>query len=111
MSKIFTFSDKITDNFIEFRQEGSKLWIDKYFIDQENGKLFAMLLKESFSKMKKKGCKEYFQYVTTEEWDNYLKNIQEWKIVSVDDANKLILLKCDIKRAPICIMQGFLGAE
>jgi hypothetical protein len=108
MDNNFTFSDKITENFIEFRKDGSNLWIEKYFVDPENGKLFAMLLKESFTKMKKKGCKTYMQYVSVEDWENFIKNIPEWKIVSLDNVKKLMLLSCDINCAPVCIMRGFL---
>lgn len=102
-----TFSDKITENFIEFKIDGDCAWIEKYYIDPDNGKLFMMLLKESFIKMKENGCKFHMQYVSIDEWENGIKNIEGWSIDSVSDDS--ILIKCDIDMAPICIANGLLN--
>lgn len=104
----FKFFDKITDNYIEFRIDGNCAWIERYYVDNDNGKMFIMLLKESFLEMKKKGCSCHMQYVSAEEWDKSIKNVEGWEIVSVDSSN-IMLIKCDIDIAPICIADGLMN--
>ena len=105
---IFVFCDKISDNFIVFRKDEKDVWIDKYYVDPDNGKLFVMLLKDSFGKMKCEGCNTYKQFVNVDEWESFLKNISGWKILSQDNENNTILLSCTIDDAPICITNGLL---
>jgi hypothetical protein len=105
---IFVFCDKISDNYIVFRKDGKDVWIDKYYVDPDNGKLFVILLKDSFEKMKRKGCETYKQIVDADEWESFLKNIFGWEIISQDNENKTILLSCTIDDAPICITNSLL---
>jgi len=107
-TNIFVFCDKISDNFITFRKNNEDVWIDRYYVDQENGKLFVMLLKDSFQKMKDKGCKIYKQYVSADEWESFLKNISGWEVLLHHDNDNVILIACTIDDAPTCIVNGLL---
>ena len=107
---IYEFSDKISENYIQYEKDGKNVWINNYYVDENNGKLFTMMLKESFSQMKKKGCEYHFQIVDQNEWISSLSKIKGWKFNSkYDDQN--VVIYCHIDDAPFCIMKGILGDD
>ena len=108
LENIFTFSDKITDNYVEYEKVGSDVWILRHYIDPDNGKLFVMLLKESFTQMKNKGCTRYKQCVSFDDWEKYLKKSEHWNIISQNFTEKTMIIDCDIDWAGTLIIQGLL---
>jgi hypothetical protein len=103
---IFRFTEKHSDNVIHFSKSGKTALIDSYFVDPEHGKSFVILLKSSFATMKKNGCNYYSQTVSREDWENYLKYNNEWKIIK--QYEDIMTIACSIESAPECIVDGFI---
>lgn len=106
----YEYSEKVSNNYIKlFVDEKNIAWIHKYFIDSENYKLFAVMLKNAFLEAASKhNCDKYMQYVAYDDW-KYLKDNDLWKIEFDDDNAFVKLISCDIDNAPVCIMSGFLN--
>ena len=103
---IFRFTQKHSDNVILFSKLGKTAYIDNYYVQPENGKSFVILLKSSFATMKKNGCNYYSQTISREDWENYLKDNDEWKIIK--EYEDIMTIACDIDAASECIVDGFL---
>jgi len=104
---IFRFTEKLTTNIINFSKSGKIALIDDYYVDPENGKSFVILLKSSFATMKKNGCIAYRQTVSTHDWENFLRNDTNWKIIK--QYEDIVTIECDIDSAPECIIGGFIN--
>ena len=102
----FRFTDEATDSFIEMERSCEFAWINNYYVDPDNCKLFMLLLKTAFSNMKQKECKKYQQLAMKQDWNNFMKENPEWTIVRSD--YETILVECDIDLAPELIVDGFL---
>ena len=107
LPSVFVYCDKMTDNYIEIIKENNIVYIQKHYIDPDNGKLFVVLLKEAFRDMKDKGSIMYRQYVEKYEWEIILKYVDGWRVVETSK-NDTILLECDIDDASYCIMEGIM---
>ncbi len=107
----FTFSDKITDNYIVIEKDKNICWIDKYYVDGDNGKLFVVLIKESLNTMKKEGCDTFVQHVDENYWNSFLKSNKKWKILNNSDnhdfENGIVHICCNINDAAECVISGF----
>ena len=101
----FIFNDKITENYIVIVKENNECWMEKYYLDSENVKLFVATIKEAFDKIKKEGCDKFIQYVDKCEWDGFLKTNKKWSILN--DENGIMLICCNIDDAVECIVRGF----
>lgn len=114
MSKdnIFKFADKCTDNFIEFEKSDNIAWINHHHVDIANFKLFVLLLKSSFESMKLNGCTEYRQLVLQNEWDDFLKENEEWSVIEkyekTENVPETLLISCNIDIATELVVDGFL---
>lgn len=105
--KIFSFSNKNTNNSVEFEKDGDIVWITHYNVDEDNGKLFVLLLRESFDKMKKLGCKYHNQCIGVEEWDTHISAIKHWTVI--EKLEDKIIIQTPIDYAATCIITGFVG--
>ena len=101
----FTFSDKLTDNYVVMEINKNICWIDKYYVDSENGKLFVVLIKEALNNMKNQKCDTFVQYVDENEWNIFLKNNKKWKFLN--NENGIVYISCNIDDAAECIIYGF----
>jgi hypothetical protein len=101
----FTFSDKITDNYVVIKMDRNICWMDKYYVDSDNGKLFIVILKEAFDKMKKQKCDTFIQHVDENDWDCFLKSDNRWKVLN--NENGIVHISCNINDALECIISGF----
>ncbi len=109
---IFRFGDKCTDSFIEFEKSDFSTWINSHYVDSDNCKLFMLLLKSSFEKMKKHGCTEFQQLVLETDWNDFLCENSEWTILEKYPGDKdipsTLLIKCNIDIAHELVIDGFL---
>lgn len=110
-SNIFRFSDKATDNFIEIERNGNVMWINVHYVDENNCKLFLLLLKTSINKLIKLGCTKFRQLVLKSDWKDFLSENKEWTIVeeniNVGEYDTL-LIECNSSIAHELITDGFL---
>lgn len=90
-------SDEATDNYIELEWSKNVCWINNMYVDPDNVKLFFLLIKTSLAKMEKKGCEKYQQLVSVDDWNLFLKENKEWRILSENTENNSLLIECDIK--------------
>jgi hypothetical protein len=102
------FTDDATDSFIEMEWYDYKTWVNGHYVDPDNCKLFMLLLKTALLKMKKKGCSKYQQLVLEDDWDAFIKENPEWKIILKYSEMGSLLIECDIDDAPELIIDGFL---
>ena len=101
----FTYNNKSTENYISMRISEQTCWIDHYYVDPENGKLFVVLLKEAIKDMKEKKCNTFSQYVSENDWDNFLKSNNIWK--KINDFDGIVHITCPIDDAVKCVIAGF----
>ncbi len=107
MEKICVFNEEISKNTLEIEFDDNKCWINNYHVDQNYGKLFAIMLKTAIDKMKSNGCTKFLQLVSNDDWDNFLSKNDEWELIHRHD-EETSLIECSIDRAGDCIMQAFL---
>lgn len=106
---LLKFSDDITDNYIEINGDENEAWINRYYVDPDNVKLFVVSLMEAFQQIKEKtGAKIYKQYVQISDWDNYLKKTEYWKIENINDIDNTMIIYCNIDDAAFCIVEGLM---
>jgi hypothetical protein len=105
---MYVYCDKLTDNYIEMIIKDDCSYIQKHYIDPDNGKLFVSLLKEAFDDIKKKGITIYRQYVLKDEYSTIIKNVIGWTIIDDDEDDDVVILECSVDDAPLCIVQGLL---
>lgn len=103
---IFQYPCKFSDNFISLEYDGDTCWIDRYYVDDDNIKMFFVLLNESIENMKNKGITKFTQTVPNEDWDSFLSVNKKWNIISKNNDNT-IEIYCDINDAAESIAQGF----
>lgn len=102
------FSDDATESYIDMERYNDICWINKLFVDPDNQKLFMMLSKTSFLEMKKKGCTKYQQLVSEDDWNLFLKENNEWKILKQNNVDRSMLIECDITLAHELFMDSLL---
>jgi len=100
------FHYKMSDNFIAFEYDNESCWIERYYMDEDNVKLFYVLLKDAIVKMKKKGIKKFLQTVDLNTWDGDLKTNKAWKLLSISTYGTVDIM-CNIDDAALCIAKGF----
>ena len=110
---IFKFADKCTYNFLELEISENKksTWINSHYVDPDNCKLFIILLKSAFEKMKSMGCTNFEQIVTKEDWLNFLNENKEWEVIKTySDFGGVpaVAIKCNIDIAHELVVDGFL---
>lgn len=94
----------MSDNMVEIDYDDTVCMINRYYIDEDDIKMFFVLLKESLMKMKKKGIQKFVQIVSSEEWDAMLSLNKSWNIENY--MNNDVYISCDIDNAPECIAIG-----
>ena len=109
MSAVSRFEDQISSNFLEFKREGDIIWLERYFVDQDNPKLFVALLQTAISGFIDLKCTKLRQWVNSDDWINFLCNVKYWKIKKLDIPTNTKLLECKIKNAAICIVDSFMA--
>jgi hypothetical protein len=113
MEKYF-FESKKSDNFIELRKDNEgNIWIEKYYIDKREYDYileFCQIINNAFETIKNRGGKMHSQYVSRDDWNNFLKNDDRWELIQECD-DEINYISCDIDVASKCIIDAFLGEE
>ena len=103
---VYQYPSSFSDSMISFEYENDACWIDKYYIDEDNIKMFFVLLKDSIEKMKKSGYKKFLQLVSNDDWEIFLSKDDIWKIEK-EHSDRTKTIMCDINDAPRGIARGF----
>lgn len=106
----YSYEENNTNNKLEFTVDNNNvIWINNYYVDPENVKLFVVMLKNAFNTIiSNHKCDMYMQYVSCDDW-NHIKGNDNWKICKSDDALGIKLISCNASVAPQCILDGFLN--
>jgi hypothetical protein len=111
MEKYF-FESKKSDSFIELKKDiYETIWIDKYYIDESAYEYileFCEIINNAFETTKNRGGKFHSQFISRDDWNNFLKNDDRWELVK-ECENEINLISCDIDDAAKCIIDAFLG--
>ena len=107
MTNIFTYDEKYTDNLINLSGIHNVIYIDNYKVDEKYGKQFVILLKKAFDDMIEKGYTQHRQYVSKEDWDDFISKKTEWKILEIDGIG--VFIECDIEYAVHLIIEIFMN--
>jgi hypothetical protein len=114
MTQKYFFESKNSDNYLElFKDNNNSVWVDKMHIDSSKYDFileFCTMINNAFQSAKDKGAINHHQYVSIDDWDEYLKNDDRWDIVK-ECENNIYLIMCDIDDAPKCIIDAFLKNE
>jgi hypothetical protein len=107
------FKDPCTKNFIHFIVSGNnkECQIIDYYVDENNSKIFIILMKNSFEQMKKSGCEKLIQTITVSDYDMLYKNDTDVEFVVISRDDSYITISCDIDYAPTHIAKGFLFSD
>lgn len=65
-------------------------------------KLFIITLRNSIDDLKLNGIQKVVQYVSIDDWNNYL-NKNNWKLINLDN---ICMIECDIENVFYNIIQG-----
>lgn len=95
-----------SENLFEYEIDNTIAIMISSFMDEDEIKLFFVLLRESVDQLKNKGCTVFRQYVTPDDWDNYLQNNSKWRIVECSEFYNNVLIECNIDDALSCIGDG-----
>jgi hypothetical protein len=95
------FNTYITYRTDEYNKE--VIMEEMYFIP-EYYNCFLLLLKKSINELIKEGFKTFIQLVSKNDYDKFLSNNKNWKIVYIKDDN--IYVSCLIERAVEYIGKG-----
>lgn len=108
MEKKQLYSDNVSDSFIEmYVDDNDYAWIISNYIDPENGKMYVLLLKEAITNtINKYKAKKYRQYVQKSDWESFIKYVDGWNIINME--NDILLIECDINSAAACIIESML---
>jgi hypothetical protein len=104
------FEDSCTKNFINFivSENNKECQIIDYYVDEDNSKIFIILLRDSFEQMKHSGCEKFIQTITVSDFDNLYKNDNDNEFVIVSRDELYVTISCNIDYAPTHIAKGFL---
>lgn len=108
MEQTIKFTDKATCSYIDMAWNDNVCWINYHYIDDRHLKLFMILMKTSFKEMKKKGCTKYQQLSLKTDWDLFLKENPEWKIIKENKYDESVLIECNIDIASELVIDSFL---
>jgi hypothetical protein len=79
--------------------------IDKYFVDENYGNLFIVLLDEVINDFKYKGILYVTQNITKDDWELFLKDKTSWKIYG--DTNDIVQIICELNELKKNLCIGF----
>lgn len=99
------FEDK-TENYVITNLVKNIVFIEKYNVDEKNGKLFVVMLKNAFNDAKVKGCVKYQQTIYLDDYEKLITK-NDWEIIKKDDYS--ITLECDIDYAAVMIISEFMN--
>ncbi len=97
------FECDLSENLIEYKMVGEKIFMERVEIDYDYPKLFFILLRKTVDGYIEKGYKKLVQTVTYDDW-KYIKDKGKWNVV--DSVNSLIIIECDINDAIENIAKG-----
>ena len=106
----FDFRCRVSKNVIEYKcyKKEKEAHIEYNNIDPKIYKSYFVILRTSIDNLSRKGYQKIVQTVTEDDWNNYLKNDNKWKIkntIKRSDIN-LYIIECDINDAINCISKG-----
>jgi hypothetical protein len=101
----FVYEDECNNIILSGKKD--VIYIDEYKIVESKGKLFVLLIKKAFDELSKVGYKKHQQYVSNEDWNSFLCNKEEWKVLEKD--NLSVLIECNIEYAAKLIIESFLN--
>jgi hypothetical protein len=104
-NKTLQFKYNMSDNYLVFEHNIDTCWLIEHYIDVEHIKIFILLLKEAIQELKKLNIKKFIQYVSGEDWTNFLENNNLWTMESeIEDIKKI---SCNIDDTVISMSKGF----
>jgi hypothetical protein len=86
----------MTGYFIEYIIVDENAYMSTIHTDFKNMNSFVNILRLSYEELKKRNIKYVIQTVTLDDWENILKNVTTWTIVSHDNKYELYDVRCDI---------------
>lgn len=101
------FKDNITKNYLKFHTENTIVWLDEYYVDENDPKLFVALLQTSIQFYIDAGFKKFSQWVSDDDWNGFLHKISYWKIILINPHLKCKLIECDLSDAAVCLVESF----
>lgn len=107
----YTFQDNLSKNLIVCKPDPPTLWIENYFIDEDNPKLFVALLQTTLRSYLDQGLTIFKQWVSDIDWNTFLHKIPFWRIVYLDPINQVRLIECDLIDAPKALIEAFLDSK
>jgi hypothetical protein len=103
------FKDNLSNNYLEYKSEDPDiLWLEKYFMDDENCLLFTALLQTSIKYFSNNNYNKFRQWVSYNTWNEFLNKVKFWQIIKIDPIYKEILIECNINNAVECLIESFL---
>lgn len=103
------FECPLSDNYLEFitDSENKEVIMEYVKIDNDNFKLFILLLKKAFIIFENEHFNTFVQTVSTKEWKSFLSSNKKWKLRYCSELNNTCTIECNIKDALVNIALGF----
>lgn len=96
MCEQYIFDCKVTNYFIEYIVDGEKGILNTIVSDYQHIKPLVSLIRSSIEQLKKIHVTIIAQYVSFEEWNQYLKDKTTWQIVIHDNKTNIYMIECPI---------------
>jgi len=87
-----------SDNYISYIIDNNICTMDNVIMDNDNIKLFFVLLRNSIDDLKSKKCTIFRQNIVMSDWIE-LNELQCWKLISENKFMNSCLIECDINNA------------
>lgn len=108
----YLFQSKKSNNLLKlFKDEKNNIWIKECCIDNSKNEFIEELSKMiqiAFNETKNKGAIYFSQIVSNNEWQNFFKFDNKWKLIEQQQDNKFYI-RCDIVNASKCFFDQLLG--
>jgi hypothetical protein len=98
----------MSDSYLIYKVNESIAMMMSSYIDDDEIKMFVMLLDSSIQDLKQVyKCDYLSQMVSNTDWKDFLCSDNRWSIVDEKEDEGVLIIKCDINNACACILNGF----
>lgn len=101
------FQCPLSKNRIEFNLIDDIVMCEQNVIDEENYKMYFLLLRLAIDELIKKNYKKFNQTVTISDFNENLSNNEKWTIIDTDMILETYIIQCDLINALECVAHGF----